>query len=464
MKIEKPIEGYFHVDEIEKSSTPGKLEFSVKNGIKLSLMGAFRRDDYDRSNDKRWGVIHGYSMNGDYITLMNSRGYENVRLPGIPSSHYQAESMLLGTKYFDPEGATIKKISFRVSNLDSWLNRSGLKYETSREVHGVFTASYEHPGHIGLHSNERFELGIWHSTSIPMFGRHNVLGDVSEKAYFNLKYTGLATLKEVMNDILMIRDFMSLAMSTPIVVEDAVVYLDGSNEDHSRRFDLYFPLVNDYPARQENERRYMIYPFDDLEPFIDSALAAWIELYPRIKHGISFYHEAYFSTSRHAYQKFLDYTFSYESIHRALNPMTIYPEAEFSEIRSEVVRHLDSRYQAFMDNVLRYANEASLRQRLRKSFAAHGLSDLLGKSAKSDIDKIVETRNSMVHTTTYNTDSTIKEDEIIDYNTLVRMLIVAELFGAIGALPSEPLERLKRHSSFRFMLQAKADAAAATVQ
>ncbi len=124
----------------------------------------------------------------------------------------------------------LQKISFRVSNLDLWLNRSGLKYETSREVHGAFTASYEHPGFIKLHTNHRFELGVWHSTSIPMFGGNNVLGDISEKAYLNLEYTSLATLKEVMNDILMIRDFMSLVMATPIVVEDAVIYLDGSKE------------------------------------------------------------------------------------------------------------------------------------------------------------------------------------------------------------------------------------------
>lgn len=460
MKIEKPIEGYFHVDEIQKSTTPGKLEFSVKNGIKLNLMGAFRRDDFDRSNEKRWDVIHGYSMNGEFITLINSRGHESERLPGIPSSRYQAESMLLGSKYFEPQGSSVKKISFRVSNLDLWLNRTGLKYETSREVHGAFTASYEHPGFIKLHTNDRFELGVWHSTSIPMFRSDNVLGDVSEKAYLNLKYTGLATLKEAMDDILMIRDFMSLAMATPIVVEDAVLYLDGSKEDHTRRFDLYFPLGNDYPVRKETERRYMIYPFDDIEPFIDTSLAAWVELYPRIKHGISFYHEAYFSTTRHAYQKFLDYTFSYESIHRALSSMTIYPESEFADLRAGVLEQADSRYRGFLEGVLRFANEASLRQRLKKSFAAYGLNELLGKVAKSDIDKLVETRNSMVHTTTYNTEGTIQEDEILDYNTLVRLLIAAELFSAIGALQSDPLERLRRHTSFNFMLEAKTQAAA----
>jgi len=463
LKIEKPLEGYFHVDEIEKSTTPGKLEFSVKSGIKLNLMGAFRRDDYDRSNEKRWDVIHGYSMNGEFITLINSRGYENERLPGIPSSRYQAESMLLGAKYFDPQGLTIKKISFRVSNLDLWLNRSGLKYETSREVHGTFTASYEHPGFIKLHANDRFELGVWHSTSIPMFRSDNVLGDISEKAYLNLKYEGLATLKEAMNDILMIRDFMSLAMATPIVVEDAVLYLDGSKEDHTRRFDLYFPLGNDYPVRKETERRYMIYPFDDIEPFIDTALAAWVELYPRIKHGISFYHEAYFSTTRHAYQKFLDYTFSYESIHRALNSITIYPEAEFDDLRAGVLQQADVPYRGFLDGVLRFANEASLRQRLKRSFAAFGLNELVGRVAKSDIDKLVETRNSMVHTTTYNTEGTIQEDEILDYNTLVRLLIVAELFSAIGALKSDPLERLRRHTSFNFMLETKVRSATAAV-
>ncbi len=98
--------------------------------------------------------------------------------------------------------------------------------------------------------------------------------------------------------------------------------------------------------------------------------------------------------------------------------MTVYPKAEFADLKANVLQHMDSRYEEFMKNVLAFANKASLRERLMKSFATHGLNDVFGVSTESEIDKLVKTRNSMVHTTMYNTENTIKEEEILDYKPL----------------------------------------------
>lgn len=286
-----------------------------------------------------------------------------------------------------------------------------------------------------------------------MFAEHDVLRKFSEQAYFNVQYSELSTIDQAMEDMLMIRDLFSLLMSAPIVIEDAVAFIDGEKEDDGRRFELYFPLGYGYPTRESQPRHYMLYPYDDIESFIGTTLEKWIELYPSIKRGIAFYHESYFSRSRHAFQKFIDYVFSYESTNRSLHPLERFPEQEYTALCADLLEGLSPTHGNFVRDILKHANQASLRQRLKGTFERTGLDEIFDrKSIKLHTDRIVNARNNIVHFAEVNNEETVSEENVVDYNTLVRMLIIGDLLLAIGIPKEDIATRLKRDPNFGFLL------------
>jgi hypothetical protein len=253
--------------------------------------------------------------------------------------------------------------------------------------------------------------------------------------------------------MLMLRDLFSIWISAPVSVEDASVYIAGEKSDHKRRFDLYFPLGYESSEVKGADRRHMLFPFDDLEPNINDVIGRWVALYPKIKRGISFYHEAYFSKNRHAYQKFVDYVFSYESVNRSLHKLTKLPQKEFDLLRTNTLNSLVGQDARFMKALFEHANEASLRSRMKESFKRVGLATKFEKeSINLHIDRIVNARNDIVHFAVVNSKETVSDENVVDYNTLLRILSVAELLIAIGLLQEDPVDRLMRDPQFAHLL------------
>jgi len=456
MKVKAPFQGYFHVHEPETVQIAGRVEFDVMSGIRLSTIGSFHQNDRLSGGEQRWDCIHGSATNGRLLTLLDCRGHEDTSIPGIPEGSFSSACMLVGHQHFDSSVPKIKSSAFRVTFLDEWLNRSGVSYESSRTEHGSFTATHKHQGAISLHTGSRLKVSIWHHTTTPMFGGHDVLRKFKEQAYLNVEYVELTTIEQAREDMIMLRDLFSLFMSTPIVVQDAVVYIEGEKEDEGRRFEIYFPLGYEYPSHEEHRGQYMVLPFDDIESSVGDMIGRWVDLYPSVKRGISFYHESYFSRTRHAFQKFTDYVFSYESTNRALHEMERFPTEEYASLRQQIMARLEPKYTDFMNGVLAYANEATLRQRLKASFIRTELSTVFNKKAMNlHIDRVVNARNNIVHYAEINNNENVSEENVIEYNMLLRLITVAELLLAIGVPQSDLLSRLKRNSNFGFLLSGQ---------
>lgn len=453
MKLKAPFKGRFKAQDPGTATVAGQLDFDIIKGVQLSTIGTFHKDPLSLRVEHRWKCVHGFATNGRYLTLLDCRGHESFSMPGFPEGKFWAARLLTGHKYFDASAPSIKSTAFRISYLDAWLNRSGVRFEIDQQDFSSFRAEHKHQGAIPIHQGDRLSVSIWHSTNTPIHQAYDVLNRFKEVAYINVKYTQLTTVEQATDDMLMLRDLFSLWISAPVAIEDANVFVDGEMSDPTRCFDLYFPLGYECPAGKDIRQHHMLFPFDDLETIIHDAIGQWVDLYPKIKRGISFYHEAYFSKNRHAFQKFIDYVFSYESVNRALHPMTELPEAEYASLRAQILEGVTSEQHRFMDRVLRYANESSLRKRMKESFKRIGLStEFDNKAIKLHIDRMVNARNDIVHYAVVNSNETVSDENVVDYNTLLRILNVAELLLAIGLLNEGAVDRIKRDSQFAHFL------------
>ena len=351
----------------------------------------------------------------------------------------------------------VKSTAFRLSYLKAWLNISGVHVDENTQ--GNFRVSHTHPGKIEIYRGDRFSMSIWHRTVVPISRSPDFLERFKEEPFINVDYKELASVEQVVEDMLMLRDLLSVWVVAPVAVEEASVYLEGDAGDETRRFDLYFPLGYDPPTRPDVNRRHMPFPYEDLEVKIQDAIDRWVDLYPKIKPGILFYHEAYFSKGRHAFQKFADYTFSYESINRVLHEMKELPEEEYEALRTKILQELEGAQRTFIKRVLQYANEGSLRKRLKQSFARFGLANERNNEAvREHINRMVQARNNIVHGAEVNSENTVSSENVVNYNVLLRILIYAELLLAIGLVEQGSTERIRRNPHLAHVLHSTIDA------
>lgn len=441
------------VPEIEKSDVCGRIEYDVKKGIKLRTLGGWKRFDHDIAGEKRWNYVYGFSSNGRWLTLKDCQGVEGTAVPGIPRGRYDAGCMLVGKKYFDDSTPSINTIAFRLSHFDTWLNRSGVKYTLGEE--GGFEAKHSHPGDLVLCHTNNLKLSVWHHTKTPFGEGYEALQNFSEQAYLNLILSEPVNVDKAIELVHMFRDFFSLLMAEKVMIEDTRFYVEKTKkDDYSNAFDAFFPLGYGYPKERSVTRHYMIHTYDNITDKIDSALRKWIDIYVNLKHPIKYYHETFYSEGRHGFQKLLDYTFCFEAIHRGLHPMLQIPTGEYEKLSALITGTVPDEHRAFITSILSYANEASLRKRLRDAFQKLDLSKVFDKqTTKVYIDRIVKARNNMVHQTEYNLVEGITNDTVWEYCNLLRMLIVGQLLSEVDLLGEDKIAELRKHTQFGFLFQ-----------
>src|SRR6266511_925125 len=119
--------GLFWLPGHEEDALSGRLQFDPKEGgINLSLVGGFdNAPDHGDSSKLR---ILGWRGN-DRVTLDQCLSLRtNRRAPGVPESRYYANQMFVG-HYFEEEELSLQSASLRLSDLDSWVGRSGIAVE-----------------------------------------------------------------------------------------------------------------------------------------------------------------------------------------------------------------------------------------------------------------------------------------------------------------------------------------------
>ncbi|MBS1942958.1 MAG: hypothetical protein JST38_19000 [Bacteroidetes bacterium] len=451
MKLDKPFKGYFKPPGADTRKVCGQVDFDPIQGVQLSTIDSFVKKSGWQVDEQRWDCIHGCSTSGKHLTLLNCKGHESTSIPGFPEGKFWGARLLVGLEPFDPSQPCVKSTAFRLSYLKAWLNISGVHVDENTQ--GNFRVSHTHPGKIEIYRGDRFSMSIWHRTVVPISRSPDFLERFKEEPFINVDYKELASVEQVVEDMLMLRDLLSVWVVAPVAVEEASVYLEGDAGDETRRFDLYFPLGYDPPTRPDVNRRHMPFPYEDLEVKIQDAIDRWVDLYPKIKPGILFYHEAYFSKGRHAFQKFADYTFSYESINRVLHEMKELPEEEYEALRTKILQELEGAQRTFIKRVLQYANEGSLRKRLKQSFARFGLANERNNEAvREHINRMVQARNNIVHGAEVNSENTVSSENVVNYNVLLRILIYAELLLAIGLVEKGSTERIRRNPHLAHVL------------
>ena len=412
MRLSEPIEkhGFFWLPDDAENQVPGILRISELGDITLEVSYLYdfrlhalhkRRLGYpEESEDANIKRIVGVIDDG-LITLDGCYyGPYAIKGGGVSTTTIHAIRTFIGFNYDKKEKITFTKFTFSLEGLDEWLWISGFKRERnwedmSRSIH------FRLPKEIELNLPDGIELQfLFSSTHSPGFTEEHI----TQKAYISLISQELRPLKDFLDLVFKLHLFLCFAINKIVSLDSVTGYsseitieiIDGQKQE--------IPIKIYYQSEPHSETKPKVHPHDMLFRYRDVAdqreeiLTKWIKNYDISEPSFNLYFATMSGGQKYVDGKFLSLAQGIETLHRRNSQETQMPEAEFSNLKDKILKAVpDSKEKKWIKEKLRYANELSLRKRMRQMIEP--FKDLFGNSKKrnSFIGKVVDTRNYLTH-------------------------------------------------------------------
>ena len=465
-------QGLFWLADNRDDEVPGSLSYDPENGAVLKLVGifgelqdAFNQAFSDSNRDKKV-VIHGVTMRGKPISLLDAHDTNRqLNMPGIPHETWTSNLLVIGAHITSAaDEAIFTKSYFRFDEIETWLEHSPFTQSLNPEAK-TLNVFAEKPREVAFASHADFDV-----TSVGSLYSDNtsatryVIDVPSQMAITPRKPQSLnwhldraVGLQELAS--LCTGHFLSF---TSFELRGPEVELGGGGT-RLTEVHFYARMIHG-EARKKNpsKRRTPIVTGPELNRFNPHAVQVWFDQFEDFGPALRLFFTITSEREMFTNIRLLLAIQALEVLHRRTSGETVMAEEDFGEFREAMVTKIPSETDAAMREKLealyRFANEPSLKQRLRSIVTS--LTEAFGETPGGFngkfIRKLVDTRNYYTHFSE-ELDGRILDGEGMYWATRRVVLLLTLLFLQRLGLEADDIKPLlERHREFA-QLWAKAE-------
>ena len=412
MRLDEPIEvsGFFWLPEDPDMQAPGDIHISESGEVSVELRIQEISPSWSRLiNELMSGVgcaidrILGRAPGQGLITLDDCL-VTNFRSSGFYHFEFTMLSQLtfIGCHYEAGEEVTFTEFNFSIEGIDEWLAVSGI--DVQHDFENLRTSfDIRAPDEISVDLPDGMVLKFKFRLTFPSITRTITEAHVTQKAFVSLVSSEPKPLKYFASMATKLRNFLRLAMGQPISMESVTGFSpeltlsDGAGGEHKVPIKVHYRENGSSGKKQETSRHRMLFSYKDIEIPIQEMLANWLHSYKVFGPALDGYFTAMANTSQYLEDEFLQRARGIEILHRRSSAKTEMPQEEFEELVGFLVASSPNVRGEWVRSRLRYANELSLRKRLRLMMEPFErfFGDL--GQRKNFVNKVVITRNYLTH-------------------------------------------------------------------
>ena len=410
MRIKENIEGsgYFWLPSNPDRKIPGTLKISDGGNIELEVIGLFDESieglnkalnvDMDDTIEKVLGDIEKFGP----VTLQGCfYKTKTISIGGISKSLISANRAFIGVGFKNKEEVKFNTFTFSIEGIDEWVNISGIQINNDFK-NKKYTINYSPPEEISIALKNGMELQIIFSYTVP-FAPKIKEAKFTQKTYFKLVSKQGSTFDDFISIAHKVTTLLCFAIDDIVCIDDVSL---ASNKilrkiDNGRT--RPYPIKTYYPSYPYStqvakiEPYQMLFQFNDIKNKIELIFDGWLNAYEIIEPSLNLY----FSTKVGAYKyldsKFLALIQAIESYHRRTSDDKRISEEKYLEIVKKLIACCPEEDQDWLNGKLKYANEISLAQRLKRVIEPY--KEIFGNTKDRNIfiRKAVDTRNYLTH-------------------------------------------------------------------
>ena len=439
VRVPEPVEtyGYFWLSNQAGRQLSGILRISETGESSLEIFGSFCSLDLRSGRNDLGAELHilGVTHQEGPVTLVNCLviGQQRVTNVGgqLSRSNLYVGSVFCGV-HFETHDISFSCVTFSVEGLDEWFSLYHHPFSSSGGLIGPLSLSYIPPEPItfGLpddlivtfHMDVDEDLGMFHQS-------------MTTKVNISLSSKRPRSFSEFMQVLRRVKNFLCLAFDRPV----SFTSVTGHNEEPDAPYggqqavDIYGKLDAYDVPKADIHPGYFLIPFDEIADTIQECLPRWLEHYEEYEPTFNLYFAVLANRHMHLEGRFLFLVHGIESLHRRSSVDRRMADEEFSNLLHTILESTPSKWKQLVQSRLKYANEPSLRSRLRKMISR--FRDLFGNEfARSTFaNQIVSTRNYLTHYDDGIRNEAVTEpQELLQLHSKMEALVQLHLLELLG--------------------------------
>ncbi len=453
----KKLEGDWYVPERQDTSVHGLLTQRDDGRFELNLSGSLEGRQKAPLPDVKIGTkydtIFGVTPDG-LVTLFDTRLVE-VDSPvllfeesyyGMNRTRLIAHTVVVGG-HFNSKGEIVPTgIQVEYSNLAEWMGGPVFELDFERLKVGDISVFVKRPNIVECAPREGVTVSFG-TTLIPP-ARKSVNRDICviTNRYVKMVVPG-AKLLDYSFHVRIVADLLSLLIGHPVGPKAIFVAIpEEAKKNKSTRSIVEWS----YPYGRGDDGCRTILPSEAVVPYlviedgVSELMSKWYEVRDKLGPAVDLYLMRLRDRDMAAETRFLLSVQSLESLHRNWYAETDKPVEEFEIIRTEILNSCPSIHKVYLEDKLRWANEASFRRRLRTLFREQEamIDFLLAKSDENRfIEKTVNTRNLLTHHDRRKELEYFEGPDLVRAIHLLERIELVEILSKTG-IPKETLAKL----------------------
>lgn len=394
--------GYFWLPTQPEKKLPGTLVIADGGTVKLDVIGSFYDGAAVFTAPLVVERISGHVESHGYATLekciVNQR---NISFGGISKCSFHAHVLFLGVGYEPGEAPQFNSLHFGVEGLDQWHDVTGLRRELNPQENTA-AISYRRPDAIDLWSDQDVTLSLRFLWSVP--GTDSLTeATVKQESYLSLHSEKLQPLDYFLRYAHKLVHFLSFSVDETVSIRDvslrtSVLMDEGpGGQKYQHKIGVYYESLLHTEKPEKIERHSLLFNFSAIQASSREVLRAWLAAHERLMPSMNLYFSAQAGAHSYLNSRFLSVSQAVETYHRRTFDDTNLPPADFAVLLQTLLQATPVLQRELVESRLKYANEPSLRVRLRQLVG--NFSGYFGepKAQKAFIDQVVTTRNYFTH-------------------------------------------------------------------
>ncbi|MGH4038791.1 MAG: HEPN domain-containing protein [Sphaerochaeta sp.] len=414
MRLNKDIikMGKFWLATNSETIVIGKLSIRDGGKIKLEIFGDLHKIDHIFNNDIQPFRLCGLVDSLGDVTLDNCF-YTKNNISNISNHELYVSKAYIGVLFEQDEEILFNSFIFKVEGIDKWVNIDGIKlikeispYDiNSQNYNETIKISYNTPKTISINLEEGIILKIIFNAKQNYTKVNRIIKSayISHETNFKLESKENKKSDEFISIAYKITNLLGFALNKEVCLLNIVATIKGFDREQLGINKGPIPIKMYYESRPFSKEKSKInsndilFYFKDIQNRTELVFNNWLKAYDDINPTLNLY----FSTKNGDYKimegRFLSLVQGLETFHRRTSDKKQLDEIEFTNLKKILLSSCPEKHKEFLSAKLQYANEVSLRTRIKDIIKPYSKYFGDNKNINIFINKIVETRNYLTH-------------------------------------------------------------------
>ena len=318
----------------------------------------------------------------------------------IRPNHNEGEEVT----FFEKEEVTFSRVDFSVEYLDDWLAVSGFKEEVYWEKDSDLKDASIHftpPKEIAFDLPDGIKLKFIFSWTTPSLGTTEA--SITQKAYISLSSRELRSIEYFRGLVFRLHNFLRFVIDEVVSIDSVTGYSSEITKEYGRGKRYEIPIKIYYQDTLYSKEKpeifwtHMLFLYRDVTNQFEKIITKWVESYKIYEPAFNLYFASKDDVHNYTESNFLFLVQGMEALHRKMYQETQMPEEEFDKLVEDILEATPDKKKKWIGERLKYANEISLRKRIKLLIDPFRYFFNNKKERISFVNKVTDTRNYLTH-------------------------------------------------------------------